>query len=165
FLDRLAELRVARFVVDEAHCISSWGHDFRPEYRQLGRALAACGRPPVAAFTATATPRVRDDVVQSIGMRDPLVMVTGFNRPNLRLLAQRCQGDRGKQAALAAMLDPGQGRALVYTGTVGAAEDTARQLRERGLAAAHYHGKLEDDERRRVQEQFAAGALRVVVAT
>ncbi|MGG7379210.1 DEAD/DEAH box helicase, partial [Escherichia coli] len=67
FLDRLAEMRIVRFVVDEAHCISSWGHDFRPEYRQLGRALAACGRPPVAGFTATATPQVRADIVKSIG--------------------------------------------------------------------------------------------------
>jgi ATP-dependent DNA helicase RecQ len=165
FLDRVAELRVARFVVDEAHCISSWGHDFRPEYRQLGRALAACGRPPVAAFTATATPRVRADVVQSIGMRDPFVMVTGFNRPNLRLVALRCRGDGGKREALVGLLDPGRGRALVYTGTVAAAEETAQLLRRRGLAAAHYHGRMEDGERRGVQERFAAGALRVVVAT
>jgi ATP-dependent DNA helicase RecQ len=165
FLDRLAELRVTRFVVDEAHCISSWGHDFRPEYRQLGRALAACGRPPVAAFTATATPRVRDDVVHSIGMRDPFVLVTGFNRPNLRLVAQRCRGDGGKREALGAVLNPGQGRALVYTGTVAAAEEVADLLRRRGFAAAHYHGKMEDGERRGVQEQFARGALRVVVAT
>ena len=165
FLDRLSELRIVRFVVDEAHCISSWGHDFRPEYRQLGRALAACGRPPVAAFTATATPRVRDDVVQSIGMHDPFVLVTGFNRPNLRLVAHRCRGDGGKREALIRLLDPGRGRALVYTGTVAAAEETAELLRQRRLAAAHYHGRMPDDERRGVQEQFAAGALRVVVAT
>ena len=165
FLERLAELRVARFVVDEAHCISSWGHDFRPEYRQLGRALTACGRPPVAAFTATATPRVRADVVQSIGMRDPLVVVTGFNRPNLRLVAHRCVGDGGKREALVRLLDPGTGRALIYTGTVAAAEETAQLLRERGMAAAHYHGRMEDDERRGVQERFAGGAIRVVVAT
>src|SRR5437660_5040681 len=132
FLDRLAELRIARFVVDEAHCISSWGHDFRPEYRQLNRALAACGRPPVAAFTATATPRVREDVVRSIGMRDPFVLVTGFNRSNLRLVAHRCRGDGGKREALVAMLDPGAGRALVYTGTVAAADDTGELLRRRG---------------------------------
>jgi ATP-dependent DNA helicase RecQ len=165
FLDRLAGLKVTRFVVDEAHCISSWGHDFRPEYRQLDRALLACGRPPVAAFTATATPRVRADVVHSIGMRDPFVMVTGFNRPNLRMIAHRCVGDGGKREALLRMLDPGRGRALVYTGTVAAAEETAQLLRQRGMAAAHYHGRMEDDERRGVQERFAAGTLRVVVAT
>lgn len=165
FLDRLAELKVARFVVDEAHCISSWGHDFRPEYRQLGRALAACGRPPVSAFTATATPRVREDVAQSIGMRDPFVLVTGFNRPNLRLAAIRCRGDGGKREALLRVLDPGPGRALVYTGTVAAAEEVAALVRGRGYAAACYHGRLPDEERRRVQDQFARRALRVVVAT
>src|SRR6266700_6901061 len=165
FLDRLAELGVARFVVDEAHCISSWGHDFRPEYRQLGRALAACGRPPVSAFTATATPRVRDDVAHTIGMRDPFVLVTGFNRPNLRLAAFRCRGDGGKREALVRMLDPGAGRALVYTGTVAAAEEVAELVRGRGLRAAAYHGRLADEDRRRVQEGFAAGSLRVVVAT
>jgi ATP-dependent DNA helicase RecQ len=165
FLERVAQLGVARFVVDEAHCISSWGHDFRPEYRQLERALAACGRPPVAAFTATATPRVRDDVAQSLGIRDPFILVTGFNRPNLRLSAHRCRGDAGKREALLRLLDPGQGRALVYTGTVAAAEETAQLLRERRLAAAHYHGRMEDGDRRRVQEQFAGGSLRVVVAT
>jgi ATP-dependent DNA helicase RecQ len=165
FLDRLAGLHVSRFVVDEAHCISSWGHDFRPEYRQLGRALAACGRPPVAAFTATATPRVREDVAHTIGMRDPLILVTGFNRPNLRLSAFRCRGDTGKREALLRLLDPGRGRALVYTGTVAAAEEVAELLRGRRLAAASYHGRMADEDRRRVQDEFAAGALRVVVAT
>ena len=165
FLDRLGELRIGRFVVDEAHCISSWGHDFRPEYRQLGRALAACGRPPVAAFTATATPRVRQDIVQNIGMRDPFVLVTGFNRPNLRLTAVRCRGDRGKRAALLQMLDPGRGRALVYTGTVAAAEEVAELLRGHGIVAGCYHGRMPDEDRRRVQEAFSARSLTVVVAT
>lgn len=165
FLDRLAELRVSRFVVDEAHCISSWGHDFRPEYRQLGRALAACGRPPVAAFTATATPRVREDVIRSIGMRGPLVLVTGFNRPNLFLAAARCRGDGGKREALLRVLDPGSGRAIVYTGTVAAAEEVAALLQGRRVRAAAYHGRMADDDRRRVQDEFTAGKLRVVVAT
>jgi ATP-dependent DNA helicase RecQ len=74
FLDRLAEARISRFVVDEAHCISSWGHDFRPDYRILDRALAACGRPPVGAFTATATPQVREDIAASLGLRDPFTL-------------------------------------------------------------------------------------------
>jgi ATP-dependent DNA helicase RecQ len=165
FLERLSELRVSRFVVDEAHCISSWGHDFRPEYRQLDRALAACGRPPVAAFTATATPRVRADVARSLGMRDPLVLVTGFNRPNLRLSALRCRGDSGKREALLAHLRPGSGRALVYSGTVAAAEEIAQLLAGRGTRAAAYHGRLGDEERRRVQEAFTRSELQVVVAT
>jgi ATP-dependent DNA helicase RecQ len=165
FLERLGELRVSRFVVDEAHCISSWGHDFRPEYRQLDRALAACGRPPVAGFTATATPRVRADVARNLGMRDPLVLVTGFNRPNLRLSALRCRGDGGKREALLAHLRPGSGRALVYSGTVAAAEEIAQLLAGRGTRAAAYHGRLGDEERRRVQDAFTRSELQVVVAT
>ncbi|MBJ7597468.1 MAG: DNA helicase RecQ [Candidatus Nephthysia bennettiae] len=165
FLDRIAELKVARFVVDEAHCISSWGHDFRPEYRQLNRALAACGRPPVAGFTATATPRVRSDVAQSLGMKDPFVVVTGFNRPNLRLSALRCRGEAGKREALLARIRPGYGRTLVYTGTVAAAEELAQLLAGRGARAGAYHGRLPDEERRRVHEGFTAGGIDVVVAT
>jgi ATP-dependent DNA helicase RecQ len=165
FLDRIAGLQVARFVVDEAHCISSWGHDFRPEYRQLGRALAACGRPPVAGFTATATPRVRADVAQSLGMKDPFVMVTGFNRPNLLLSALRCRGETGKREALLARLRPGHGRTLVYTGTVAAAEELSGVLAGRGARAAAYHGRLPDEERRRVHDGFTGGAIDVVVAT
>jgi ATP-dependent DNA helicase RecQ len=165
FLDRIGELGVARFVVDEAHCISSWGHDFRPEYRHLNRALAACGRPPVAGFTATATPRVRTDVAESLGMKDPFVVVTGFNRPNLRLSALRCRGEAGKREALLARLRAGHGRTLVYTGTVAAAEELAQLLAGRGARAAAYHGRLADDERRRVHDGFTGGGIDVVVAT
>ena len=165
FLQRLARLRVRRFVVDEAHCISTWGHDFRPDYRLLGRAIEACSRSPIAAFTATATPLVRDDIAAILGMRDPLVSVTGFHRPNLRLSVLRCTGERGKREALLRIIDPGAGRALVYTGTIAAAEELAGLLAARGLAAAAYHGRLPDDVRRAAQEGFAAGRVRVVVAT
>ncbi len=165
FLARLGRLPVTRIVVDEAHCISTWGHDFRPDYRLLGGAVEACGRPPLAAFTATATPRVREDIAATLRMRNPLVSVTGFNRPNLRLAAVRCRGAAGKREELMRRLDPGAGRALVYTGTVAAAEEVAQDLHRRGTAAAAYHGRLGDEERRRVQDAFAAGRLRVVVAT
>jgi ATP-dependent DNA helicase RecQ len=165
FLARLERLRVVRLVVDEAHCISSWGHDFRPDYRLLDRAVAACGRPPIAAFTATATPRVRDDIAASLGMRDPVVVVTGFNRPNLELSALRCRGEQGKRQALLEVLDPGDGRALVYTGTRAASEELAELITGRGLAASAYHAGLTDQQRRSVQEGFGEGRLRVVVAT
>jgi ATP-dependent DNA helicase RecQ len=165
FMARLGRLSVGRLVVDEAHCISSWGHDFRPDYRLLDRAVEACGRPPIAAFTATATPRVRDDIASSLGMRDPVVVVTGFNRPNLMLSARRCRGEQGKRQALLETLDPGDGRALVYTGTRAACEELAELITARGLAAAAYHAGLSDDQRRRAQEAFAEGRLRVVVAT
>ena len=159
FLDRLAEVPVRRVVVDEAHCISSWGHDFRPDYRLLGAAVKACGRPPVAAFTATATPRVRDDIARNLDLREPLVSVTGFNRPNLHLGVIRCRGARGKVDELRRLLMQ-PGRALVYTGTVAAAEELAADL-----GAPCYHGRMEAEQRRRVQDDFTAGRTRICVAT
>src|ERR1700694_2644767 len=128
FMDRLAELRVRRVVVDEAHCISTWGHDFRPDYRLLAPGTKACGRPPVAGFTATATPQVRADIARSLDMKDPFISVTGFNRPTLNLSVVRCRGERAKREELRRLL-PGAGqRALVYVGTVAAAEEVAGEL-------------------------------------
>jgi ATP-dependent DNA helicase RecQ len=160
FMNRLAELRVRRIVVDEAHCISTWGHDFRPDYRLLSAAVAACGRPPVAAFTATATPQVRADIVTSLDLHDPFISVTGFNRPTLTLSVIRCRGDRAKREQLRALLQDRSQRALVYVGTVAAAEEVAAEL-----DAACYHGRQDAAVRRRVQDDFTAGKSQVVVAT
>ena len=165
FADRLAEAKVTRFVVDEAHCISSWGHDFRPDYRILGTALKTLGNPPVGAFTATATPLVRKDIAESLGLRNPLIQVTGFNRPNLLLEAVRTRGEREKLEALHARLRPGGGRALVYCGTVAAAEELAGDLESAGLRAAPYHGRLPEEARRHTQEAFSSDRLEIVVAT
>jgi ATP-dependent DNA helicase RecQ len=165
FTSRLATLPVRRFIVDEAHCISSWGHDFRPDYRLIGGALEACGRPPIGAFTATATPDVRKDIATNLGLRDPLVVVTGFNRPNLRLEALPAKGARDRLELLRRRLNPEDGRALVYTGTVKGAESTAAAISRWGFPAAPYHGRLPDASRRRIQDSFAAKELRVVVAT
>ena len=165
FMSRLATMGVRRFIVDEAHCISTWGHDFRPDYRLIGGALEACGRPPIGAFTATATPEVRKDIAINLGLRDPLVVVTGFNRPNLRLETVHARGARDRIEQLRRHLDPGDGRALVYVGTVKASESTAATISKWGFPAAPYHGRLPDVSRRRIQEGFAARDLRVVVAT
>ena len=165
FTDRLAAMGVKRFIVDEAHCISTWGHDFRPDYRLIGGALEACGRPPIGAFTATATPEVRSDIASNLGLREPLVVVTGFNRPNLRLETVQAGGGRDRLEQLRRRLDPGEGRALVYSGTVKGAEDTAAAISRWGFPAAPYHGRLPDVSRRRIQDGFASKELRVVVAT
>jgi len=160
FMERLAELKVHRVVVDEAHCISTWGHDFRPDYRLLAAAIAACGRPPVAGFTATATPPVREDIARSLDLKDPFVSVSGFNRPTLTLSVLRCRGERAKREQLHRLLpDPAQ-RALVYVGTVTAAEEVAAEL-----GAACYHGRQDAGVRRRIQEDFTQGRISVVVAT
>jgi ATP-dependent DNA helicase RecQ len=165
FVNQLGSLSVARVVVDEAHCISSWGHDFRPDYRRLDEAISVCGRPPVGAFTATATPRVRDDIIVNLGLRDPLVRVTGFVRPELRMDVLRCRGMPSKREAVLRALHEKSGRALVYCGRTKIASELADTLRDENISAAAYHGALDGDERSRVQEAFAAGSLRVVVAT
>ncbi len=160
FMDRLAELRVSRVVVDEAHCISTWGHDFRPDYRLLAAAITACGRPPVAGFTATATPQVRADIATSLDLTDPFISVTGFNRPTLSLSVVRCRGEGAKLEQLRRLLSDGARRALVYVGTVKAAEEVAADL-----GATCYHGRQDAALRRRIQEDFTQGRTRVVVAT
>jgi ATP-dependent DNA helicase RecQ len=160
FLERLAALRIRRVVVDEAHCISTWGHDFRPDYRLLSAAILACGRPPVAGFTATATPQVRTDIARSLDMKDPFISVTGFNRPTLTLSVVRCRGDRAKREELRRLLPNPAQRALVYVGTVAAAEEVAGEL-----GAVCYHGRQDAELRRRIQEDFTQGRTRVVVAT
>ena len=170
FLELLTVLRVSRFVVDEAHCVSEWGHDFRPDYRRLRVAARNCrrgdgadGRPPIAAFTATATPEVRDDIVSMLGLDDPRVLVSGFDRPNIFLRVERVSGEYEKDAMLPGLV---RGRrALVYAATRKTAEAAARVLNEAGLSAAAYHAGLKDAERTRVQDAFAAGSLRVVCAT
>ncbi len=160
FMERLAELQVHRVVVDEAHCISTWGHDFRPDYRLLAAAIAACGRPPVAGFTATATPPVREDIARSLDLKDPFISVSGFNRPTLTLSVLRCRGERAKREQLHRLLPDAAQRALVYVGTVTEAEEVAAEL-----GAACYHGRQDGAVRRRIQEDFTQGRISVVVAT
>jgi len=166
----LREIPIARFVIDEAHCVSEWGHDFRPDYRRLRDAAAACrrgdgrgGRPPVAAFTATATPEVRDDIVDLLGLARPHVIVAGFDRPNIHLRVVPVAGENEKHRLLAGLV-AGR-RALVYASTRKKAETAAATLQAAGIVAAAYHAGLADDERVRVQEAFASGAVRVVCAT
>ncbi len=166
----LRHIPVSRFVVDEAHCVSQWGHDFRPDYRRLATAARACrrsdgqaGRPPIAAFTATATTEVRDDIVRLLGLTAPDVLVAGFDRPNIELRVTPMPSDFDKHCALPALV--GRRHALVYAATRRTAEAAASTLINAGVQAAAYHAGLPDQERMRVQDGFAHGSVRVVCAT
>ncbi|MFY9551917.1 MAG: ATP-dependent DNA helicase RecQ [Thermoanaerobaculia bacterium] len=166
----LAEAPLARFAVDEAHCVSEWGHDFRPDYRALADAARRCrradgapGRPPILAFTATATPEVRRDIVGLLGLENPQIFVAGFDRPNLFLDVQRVSGEIEKRALLPELVR--QRRALVYAATRKSAARAAQALRASGIAADAYHAGMEETERTRVQNGFADGSLSVVCAT
>ena len=165
FLDSLGRLTVDRFVVDEAHCISSWGHDFRPDYRRLGEAIAACGRPPVGAFTATATPRVRQDIAASLDLHVPVERVTGFVRDNLTMSVVRCRGVSDKRDALLRLVRAGGGRALIYCGSRRTTEAVTELLAGAGVAVAAYHGALDGETRQSVHEDFGARRLQAIVAT
>jgi ATP-dependent DNA helicase RecQ len=170
FLRLLGELQIARFVIDEAHCVSEWGHDFRPDYRRLRAAAALCkasdgagDRPPMAAFTATATPDVRDDIIALLGLREPQMLVAGFDRPNIYLRVERVGDEEEKHDRLPGLV---RGRrALVYAATRKSAEAAASVLQSAGVQAAAYHAGLKDEERTRVQDAFAGGTLPVVCAT
>ncbi|MET8945103.1 RecQ family ATP-dependent DNA helicase [Streptomyces sp. NPDC004542] len=164
-LDRLAEARPDLFVVDEAQCITSWGHDFRPDYLRLEQAAQRVGRPPVLALTATAAPPVRREITERLGMRRPRLMVTGFDRPNIRLEVRRFLGESERRRAVVerAAAEPKPG--IVYAATRKDSEDYAGELASLGLAAEAYHAGRRAAERARVHEAFLAGETDVIVAT
>jgi ATP-dependent DNA helicase RecQ len=167
-LAELAEAGVSLFVVDEAHCVSQWGHDFRPDYLRVPVAIEALGRPPVLALTATAAPPVRDEIVEVLGMREPEVIVRGFDRPNIRLEVVRHEdADRKHRAVLERVEEAvAAGPGIVYCATKKGAEQVAAELRERGVRAEHYHGGLTPRRREERQQAFMeSGELDVMVAT
>ena len=168
FLEQLAQVRIELFVIDEAHCISQWGHDFRPEYARLGEVARALQPARVACLTATATPVVQDEIVGSLGLEGALRVVTGFDRENLALeVAETSRGKAKLEATRAALQRhlEGGGSGIVYVATRKQAEEVAAGLAEAGLDAAAYHAGLEPTLRARVEADFFAGRTRVVVAT
>jgi ATP-dependent DNA helicase RecQ len=167
-LEQAAEAEPSLIVVDEAHCVSAWGHDFRPDYLRLGAAAEALGRPPLLALTATAAPPVRAEIVDRLGLRDPLLVVRGFDRPNISLAVRRFTTAEAKRAALLdQVVDAagGPGVGIVYAATRRLAEEVAGDLAGRGVRAEAYHGGLPAGRRREVEAAFAAGGVDVVVAT
>jgi ATP-dependent DNA helicase RecQ len=164
-LERLREIGVSMLAVDEAHCISEWGHDFRPSYRRIGRIRHALGDPQTVALTATATPSVRDDIARQLLLRDPAVVVGGFDRTNLSysVVATRSQTEKDK-AAIAAIREH-TGPAIVYAPTRKAVERVTQVLTRARVGAVAYHAGLDESHRRRAQDAFMGEAARVIVAT
>ncbi|PTL77715.1 ATP-dependent DNA helicase RecQ [Vitiosangium sp. GDMCC 1.1324] len=165
FLDALTQVGVDLLAVDEAHCISQWGHDFRPDYAQLGQVRKRLRPPRTVALTATATPEVRDDIVRSLLMKDPQVFTEGFDRPNLFLEVFDVGGDEDKRRACAGLSSLGGGSGIIYCSTRKSAENTHSALCERGVNAILYHAGMDDDARRRAQDEFMSAKEAVAVAT
>jgi ATP-dependent DNA helicase RecQ len=164
-LQDLAAARPSLIVVDEAHCISEWGHDFRPDYLRLGAVADILGRPPILALTATAAPPVREEIVARLGMEEPLVLVRGFNRPNIWLGVETFRRERDKKEALLERVAEAAKPGIVYVATRKGAEQVASDLREAGLVAVAYHAGLRANERVEAQEAFMNDGLDVIVAT
>jgi ATP-dependent DNA helicase RecQ len=183
FMAEIREVDVDLFVVDEAHCVSEWGHSFRPAYLVLAEVIAQLGHPPVLALTATATPWIREEIIQRLGMRKPLLVAKGSDRPNLFLEVYRVEAEIEDRQILERLLREPEGAAayspplgddlaaamqgsgIIYTATTKAAEETAAWLQEWGIAADYYHGQQPAADRERVQEAFMAGEVRVIAAT
>ncbi len=158
--------KLALVAIDEAHCISEWGHDFRPDYRRIGEVVRDLGAPRVAAFTATATPEVRADIATQLGFAQPRLHVRGFDRPNLTYSVVKAGGAADKAQKLVELVRMREGGvALVYAATRKNAELHAATLKQAGMRARVYHAGLEDTVRERAQDVFMAGQLDVIVAT
>ncbi len=169
FLDALAQRRIDLIAVDEAHCVSEWGHDFRPDYLRLPQIADRLGRPTVMACTATATKPVAAEIASRFGMRDPLQVRSGFDRPNLSFDVVPLEGSGSKarrQAVLeAGLADPANRPAIVYCGTRKDTDEVAATLRENGVGSEPYHAGMDSEQRSAVQRRFMSGETEVIVAT
>lgn len=163
--ERLRAARPSLFVVDEAHCISEWGQDFRPDYLRLGGVIDALGHPTVLALTATAAPPVREEIVERLGMRDPQVIVQGFDRPNLHLAVERFDKESDKREALIARVVEADKPGIIYTATRKRAEEIAGMLRQASVLAQAYHAGMKPKEREDTQAAFMDDTIEVIVAT
>lgn len=165
FLEAISQLELSLFAVDEAHCISQWGHDFRPDYSLLGKVRKYLRPPRTVALTATATQEVRDDIVRVLLMKDPQVFVAGFDRKNLFLEVNPVSGDDDKRAACAELAASSGGSGIVYCATRKAAEGLHHALKGHGVKSVLYHAGMTDEARHKAQDTFMGAARAVAVAT
>ncbi len=153
------------FVVDEAHCISEWGHDFRPDYLHLGRVIDRLGHPTIIALSATAAPPVRSEIIERLEMREPAVVVLGFDRPNIHLAVETFRSEEDKRAALLDRIESSPRPGIVYAATRNDTEELSEALIERGIKAVPYHAGLNASDREAIQSGFMDDEIEVVVAT
>jgi ATP-dependent DNA helicase RecQ len=166
FLTELRQIKVSLFAIDEAHCISQWGHDFRPSYLRLKEVIKSVGSPTVAALTATATPEVRDDIIKQLGIKNADMVVTGFARPNLQFaVVPTSNGQKIENIVNLLTTNPEFGSGIIYAGTRAKADEILEALVENDVKAVGYHAGMDADSRDWVQEQFMSDKASVVVAT
>lgn len=164
-LDRLRNAGISLFAIDEAHCISHWGHDFRPDYLELAHVIEALDHPVVLAMTATASKEVRAEIIERLGMQDPRVFVHGFDRPNISLRVDLFSDEDEKLEAVVKRVEFAEKPGIVYVSTHKHAEMLAKELKDRGVDAAFYHGGLKAKDREEIQDRFMNGDVPVIVAT
>jgi ATP-dependent DNA helicase RecQ len=164
-LEWLRRIPISFFAIDEAHCISEWGHEFRPEYRQLSSLRQHFPDRPIAAFTASATRQVRHDIIDQLNLREPDKYIASFHRPNLRYIVKECDARTQSALLLAALRKYADSNLIVYAPTIARVEETVDYLEEQGIPAIAYHGKMENDTRRKNQERWMSDEVRVLVGT
>jgi ATP-dependent DNA helicase RecQ len=164
-LEWLNRVPVSFFAIDEAHCISEWGHEFRPEYRQLNRLREHFSQVPIAAFTASATRRVRHDIIDQLRLRNPDKYIASFHRPNLHYIVKECTEPEQSELLIRGLRKHAESNVIVYAPTIARVEETVDFLVEQGFPAIAYHGKMDGDARRRNQERWMSDEVRVIVGT
>src|ERR1700683_3401616 len=161
----LRNVPISFFVIDEAHCLSEWDHEFRPESLQMSSLRANFPEQPIAAFTASATQRVRHDIIDQLQLRDPHKYIASFHRPNLRYVIKECAGREQSNLLLKALRTYAEQNVIVYAPTINKVEETVDFLDEHGISAIAYHGKMDNDTRRENQERWMSDEVRVLVGT
>ena len=165
FTKSLASIKVSLFAIDEAHCISQWGHDFRPSYTRLKRAVELCGHPPILALTATATPEVKEDIIAQLGLINPEMVITGFARPNLQFGVIQAKDAQKPQYILDCLKSLPEASGIIYVSTRARVDGLLEILLENDIEAAGYHAGMDQEDRKWVQNNFLENKVKVIIAT